>query len=96
MTGILREKEKKDYIGNLVVSKDQCFYVETSYIGMGFSGTGDLFASVICGSLVKGLSIREAVEKAIYFLQEAIEEATKERIPRNHGVDFEKYLSRLL
>ncbi len=96
VTGILREKEKKDYIGNLVVSKNGYFYVETPYTGMGFSGTGDLFASVICGSLVKGLSIQEAVERATYFLQEAIEEATIERIPRNHGVNFEKYLSRLL
>ena len=96
VTGILREKEKKEYMGNLVMSKEQCFYLETPYTGMGFSGTGDLFASVICGSLVKGLSIQEAVKKAIYFLQEAIEEATQESIPRNHGINFEKYLSRLL
>ncbi len=96
VTGILREKEKREYVGNLVVSKNQCFYKETPYTGMGFSGTGDLFASVICGSLVKGVPIQEAVEKATCFLQEAIEEATKERVPRNHGVNFEKYLSRLL
>lgn len=96
VTGVLREKQGKEYVGNLAVSKDQCFYVENPYTGMGFSGTGDLFASVICGSLVKGLSVQEAVEKATYFLQEAIEEATIEGIPRNHGVNFEKYLSRLL
>lgn len=96
VTGILREKQGKEYVGNFAVSKDQCFYVENPYTGMGFSGTGDLFASVICGSLVKGLSVQEAVEKATYFLQEAIEEATIEKIPRNHGVNFEKYLSRLL
>ena len=51
---------------------------------------------MICGALVKGLSIQEAVEKAVSFLQEAIEEATEEKIPRNHGVNFEKYLSRLV
>lgn len=96
VTGILREIQGKEYVGNLAVAKDQCFYVENPYTGMGFSGTGDLFASVICGSLVKGLSVQEAVEKATYFLQEAIEEATIERIPRNHGVNFEKYLSKLL
>ena len=96
VTGILREKENQEYVGNLVVSKEQCFYIETPYTGMGFSGTGDLFASVVCGSLVKGISMQEAVEKATGFLQEAIEEATKEQIPRNHGVNFEKYLCRLL
>lgn len=95
VTGIIREKEK-EYIGNLAFSQKAHFYTESPYTGMGFSGTGDLFASVICGSLVKGLSVKEAVEKATYFLQEAIEEATIEKIPRNHGVNFEKYLSRLL
>lgn len=96
VTGILREKEKRDYVGNLVVLKKESFYMETPYTGMSFSGTGDLFASVICGSLVKGLSVQEAMEKAAYFLQEAIEEATIERIPREHGVHFEKYLFKLL
>ena len=96
VTGILREKEKKQYVGNLVVSKEQWFYEEIPYTGIGFSGTGDLFASVVCGSLVKGLSMQEAVKRATYFLQEAIEEATIEKIPRNHGVNFEKYLSKLL
>ena len=96
VTGILKKKEKGEYIGNLAVSKDENFYVETPYTGTGFSGTGDLFASVICGSLVKGFSISEAMKKATNFLQEAIEEATRERIPRNHGVNFEKYLSKLL
>lgn len=96
VTGILREDENNKYVGNLAVSKNQCFYTENLYTGVGFSGTGDLFASVICGSLVKGLSIQEAVEKATYFLQDAIEEASRENIPQNHGVNFEKYLSRLL
>lgn len=95
VTGIVREKENKEYVGNFAVSAEECFYIENPYTGMGFSGTGDLFASVICGSLVKKLSIREAMEKATYFLQEAIEEASREKIPPNHGVNFEKYLSRL-
>lgn len=96
VTGIIREQDKKQYIGNLAVSEGEYYYLENPYTGTSFSGTGDLFASAICGSLVKGLQVREAMEKAAYFLQEAIEEATLEKIPRNHGVNFEKYLSRLL
>ncbi len=96
VTGIIREINGKEYIGNLAVSKQDSFYVENPYTGMGFSGTGDLFASVISASLVKGLSIRKAMEKATYFLQEAIEEASAEQISAAHGVYFEKYLSRLL
>lgn len=96
VTGIIREKNGKEYIGNLAVSAQESFHIENPYTGMGFSGTGDLFASVISGSLVKGLSIRKAMEKATYFLQEAIEEASAEQIPPVQGVYFEKYLSRLL
>lgn len=96
VTGILRKKEGKEYIGTLGVGSEESFYIETPYTGMSFSGTGDLFASIICGSLVKGLSVREAMEKATYFLQKPIEEASKAKIPRNHGVYFEKYLSELV
>ena len=96
VTGIIREKKGKEYVGNLAVSSTECFYIENPYTGKGFSGTGDLFASVICGSLVKGETIQQAVEKASFFLQDAIEEATREKIPTPHGVCFEKYLSRLL
>jgi len=96
VTGIVRTRNGKEYIGNLAVWGEEWFHIENPYTGMGFSGTGDLFASVICGSLVKGLSVRKAMEKASYFLQEAIEEASAEQIPPVHGVHFEKYLSRLL
>ena len=96
VTGIVQEKKGGCYVGNMAVSNQDSFYLETPYTGKGFSGTGDLFASVICGSLLKGLTVREAVEKATFFLQEAIEDASRENIPRVHGVPFEKYLSRLL
>lgn len=96
VTGILRRKGQTEYVGNLAVSAKEYFYIENPYTGMGFSGTGDLFASVICGALVKGLTVKEAMQRAAYFLQEAIEEASEEKIPAVHGVHFEKYLSRLL
>lgn len=96
VTGILRHREGREWVGNLGVSEQECFYMENPYTGKGFSGTGDLFASVICGSMVNGLSVREAMEKAAFFLQDAIVEASKEEIPTVHGVQFEKYLSRLL
>lgn len=96
VTGILRPQNNETTITNLAVSSQTCLPIETPYTGTSFSGTGDLFASTICGCLVKGLSLQEALEKASYFLQDAIEEATRENIPRNHGVPFEKYLGRLL
>ena len=100
VTGIIRKKDDKDFIGTLAVTNKinyfESKYIETIYTGRNFSGTGDLFASVICGSLVKGLSVNEAMEKATYFLQTAIEDATTQQIESVHGVEFEKYLARLI
>lgn len=96
VTGIIHNKAGKEYVGNLAVTETDSIYIENPYTGKSFSGTGDLFASVICGSLVKGLSVRQAMEKANYFLQEAIEEASTQGIVSTHGVYFEKYLSKLL
>lgn len=96
VTGILRNKDNAVTVTNLAVSPTECVSMETPYTGISFSGTGDLFASVICGSVVKGLSLTEALQKAADFLQPGIEEATRTKIPRDHGIHFEQYLSRLL
>lgn len=96
VTGIVRKKNEKEFVGNLAVSKEGSCYVETTYTGKSFSGTGDLFSSVVCGSFVKGLSVKEGMEKATGFLQQAIEEATASGVDSPHGVYFEKYLSYLL
>lgn len=92
VTGIIRRLSGQDYMGNLAVTPDDAFYLEMPYTGKNFSGTGDLTASVIAGSMVGGLDVREAMKKTVRFLQPAIEEASRENIPGIHGIHFEKYL----
>lgn len=96
VTGIIRSDTKHAYMGNLALSEQENFYLETIFTGKSFSGTGDLFASVIAGSLIQGHTIKDSMKKATAFLLPAIEEASTENIERNHGVHFEKYLSILL
>lgn len=96
ITGILQEDADGTFVTNLAVSGDECACTSSPYTGISFSGTGDLFASVICGYLVKGVPLQEAMDQAVNFLQPAIEEATKAGIPRDFGIPFQKYLSRLL
>ena len=92
VTGILRPEEGTMRMGNLALSEAGVAYVEKEYTGKSFSGTGDLFASVVCGSLVQGQSVSKAVKRAASFLQEAILDATQKGIPGPHGVEFERYL----
>ena len=96
VTGIIHEKNGLTYMGNLVVSETESAHIEKPYVKQRFSGTGDLFASVVCGSLVGGNSLTTSVQKASDFLHTAIEDAAAENVPSNHGIHFEKYLSRLL
>ncbi len=95
VTGILQEDADGAFVTNLAVSNEECACTSTPYTGISFSGTGDLFASAICGYLVKGVPLQEAMDKAVDFLQSAIEEATNTGIPRDFGIPFQKYLSRL-
>ena len=98
ITGIVIPKASGEYIGNLIVtvSDDQHSYFETVYNGRSFSGTGDLFASVVIGGLVRGQSAAETVQLAMKFLQPTIEDAMREKVPRDHAESFEKYLKILI
>lgn len=96
VTGIIRHCADSSFMGSMAVTADGCFYHETPYTPRSFSGTGDLFAAVICAALVNGLTVEAAIQKAAYFLQPAIEEAAAENVESNHGVHFEKYLGRLI
>lgn len=96
VTGIIRERDRKEYMGNLVVSEIEHTHIEKPYVRQSFSGTGDLFASVVIGMLVRGESLAASVQKASDFLQTAIEEAAAQQVDSRHGVHFEKYLNCLL
>lgn len=96
VTGIIRTAPGQTYMGNLAVTAEESFYIEMPYTGKSFSGTGDLTASVIAGSMVNGLTVKDALKKAAAFLQPAIEEASRDNIEPNHGIHFEKYLYLLI
>ncbi|WP_405097980.1 pyridoxamine kinase [Oceanobacillus sp. FSL H7-0719] len=86
----------KQFIGNLYLDGNKTFYHEMEYNRKSYSGTGDLFASVVMGSMMRGDSLEGAVQLAVGFLKEAIQDASKEKVPEIEGVNFEKYLGMLI
>lgn len=86
----------KRSIGNMYLDESRTFYSAMEYNGKGYSGTGDLFASVIMGSLMRGQNLEKSIQLAEAFLSEAIQNASLEQIPSIEGVNFEKYLRMLL
>lgn len=81
-------------IGNLLVGDRVCYY-ECTCCGGSYSGTGDLFASIITAAAVRDIPLDRAVQLATDFIAEAINITECESVDRRHGVNFEKILQKL-
>ena len=82
-------------MGNLVVENGHSSWCFAPKIGGSYSGTGDLFASVLSAGLEKEMSMMSCVELAVNFLSKAIAQTVQEGTDRNDGVCFEAYLGEL-
>lgn len=82
----------KDEIYNLVCEKNGYSQVKSQIFGGSYSGTGDLFASVICAKAVLGVPLKTAVATASKFLEKSVQSTFCEGTDRNDGINFQKYL----
>ncbi len=81
------------YITNYIYDNNgNTSYIRRKRTGRERCGTGDVFASVIAGSLVNGKGLEEAVTKACDFVKECIIASERLDIPVTDGVCFEEVL----
>ena len=96
ITGIdLPARENHQEMGNLICKDGVQTWVSTVKEGGSYSGTGDLFASVLSAGMLKGMDTVDSVRKAVKFLSKGIHDAVVEGTDRNEGICFERYLSEL-
>ncbi|WP_160691882.1 pyridoxamine kinase [Clostridium sp. C2-6-12] len=76
---------KKDLIELIV-----CDRIEKSY-----PGTGDIFTSVLIGSILNGFDLIESVKKSCKFVEKAIKTSSQYDYPTKEGVLLEKVLTTL-
>ena len=69
--------------------------VQTRRVDRDFHGTGDVFASVLTGALVRGAPLIEAARAAAEFVRACAERTAAEDLPMREGVDFEPLLGLL-
>ncbi|MDZ5606038.1 pyridoxamine kinase [Bacillus pseudomycoides] len=86
----------KQFIGNMYLDGNKTLYGTIPYNGKSYSGTGDLFASIIMGSMMREEGLEKSVQLAEAFLTAAIHDTSLEQISEVEGVNFEKYLRMLL
>lgn len=96
VTGIHFANETGKRIGNLALSGKECRMIDFPYIGRSFSGTGDLFASVIAGGTARGDELFGLCRLAGRFIEESMRDSAAAGVDSVGGTEFERHLAMLL
>ncbi|WP_455538285.1 pyridoxamine kinase [Terrisporobacter sp.] len=93
ITGIIRD----DMIYNLSYDreKNESFTYGLKYDNYSYSGTGDIFVSIVCGLITNNYDLDFAVKTASDFIYKCISYTSKYENDRNQGVMFEMFLNDL-
>ncbi|HKL12796.1 MAG TPA: pyridoxamine kinase [Halanaerobiales bacterium] len=76
--------------------KEERFWkVDCDYIPANFPGTGDLFTSILVGSILSGDSLPMAIDRAVQFISMAVRTTYGYDFPEREGVLIERVLANL-
>ncbi len=94
VTGVAGE----EWIDNLVLTAPDAapVWVRGHRVRQHFAGTGDVFASVLCGWLLRGVPAEEAVRRTAAFVSETAAATAETGANGQDGIAFEPYLKELL
>lgn len=87
--------ERSDYIDVFGYDKEnnEFWEVACKHIPVEFPGTGDIFTSVLIGSLLNGYSLPMAIDKSVQFIFTGIKESCNYTYPKSEGILLEKILN---
>ncbi len=91
ITGIKRD----GYAINYIYSPQGEHEYTSPIVPVYYSGTGDVFASIVCGFLAKGKSIAEGVEFATKFIENAAKYSYEQGLTYLEGICFEKFIKEI-
>ncbi len=94
ITGIIQDNN----IGNYSYDRDtnESYYINVPYNNESYSGTGDVFTSIICGMLINDYKLKFAVDKATDFIYKVIKYSLNQHCDPKNGVIFEPLLKDLI
>ncbi len=94
VTSVMTDKNKM-CVGVLDKTQNATAFLDCGYVDRPFHGTGDIFAAVLTGGLLRGKTMVEASKLAVDFIKEAISETLKhEEIKIEHGAIFEPIMAK--
>ena len=92
VTGVKNHNE----IFNVIVSENGKNVVKSKLLGGSYSGTGDIFSSIVCGGITKGMSVFDAVTLATNFIYCSIMDTPTTLDYEPNGVNFQNQLEMLI
>ena len=95
-TVIITGVKSGEEICNVIVEKDSVKLVKSKYLNGSYSGTGDIFSSIVCGGITKGLNVNESVKLATDFIYNSIKITPTALDYEPNGVNFQKNLEMLI
>ncbi len=96
VTGLRYVEDGVKMMGNLAVNRQGVSLAGAPLLGASYSGTGDIFASIVAGGVARGDDLGEIVTEARDFITTAIKRSPKEGEYNPDGVDFEPILGMLI
>lgn len=89
--------QRGDQIGNVIFSQNQDApqWVWTNVYGQPRVGTGDLFSSIVFGSVMNAKTLEDGVQTAARFLEKVLQYSQESQIPVIDGICYEPFLSEL-
>lgn len=90
--------EQGDRIENCVLSATDApaAWIGGHRVEQNFAGTGDVFASVLCGWLLRGLELTDAVRRTVDFVCRATAATAQLHTNNQDGIAFESFLGDLV
>lgn len=87
-----------EYIDTVLYDREEKMFYTYSHerINAFYCGTGDAFASLLIGWILRGEGTEKALEKSCNFIAEAIEYSEKFDYPPNEGILLESLLYKLI
>lgn len=83
-------------IKTLTIEKDRMHTTNHKLLSGSYSGTGDIFSSIVCGGVTKGIDVFDAVSLATNFIYCSIMDTPTTLDYEPQGVHFQKHLEMLI
>jgi len=93
ITGAVQGENVTNYVYDFI--NNQSFEISAGYNNKSYSGTGDIFASIVCGSLTLGRDLKSAVAAAAAFIEKAVSYTEGLGGDTMEGIIFEPFLKEL-